>query len=66
MNFIKWYLKESWFHITWILGLLIYAITWYPGRDKVVAITFMSIVFIVLTLGKFKYWSKNIRQRKLD
>jgi hypothetical protein len=61
MKFIKWYLKKSWFHIIWILGLLGYAITWYPGKDKIVAIIFMSIVFTVLTVGKFIYWSKNLK-----
>jgi len=55
MKFIKWYLKESWFHITWILGLLGYTITWYPGGDKTVAIIFMLMVFTVLTVGKFVY-----------
>ena len=61
MKFIKWYLRNSWFHIIWILGLLCYVITWYPGDDKTVAITFMSMVFTVLTVGKFIYWSKNLK-----
>lgn len=61
MKFIKWYLKESWFHIIWILGLLGYIITWYPGGDKNVALVFMSIVFTVLTVGKYIYWSKNLK-----
>jgi hypothetical protein len=61
MIFIKWFLKESWFHIIWILGLIIYALTWSYDTDKVIAIIFLSIVFITLTLGKFRYWYKNLK-----
>jgi len=61
MKFIKWFLKESWFHIIWILGLLGYVITWSPGGDKNISMIFMSIVFTVLTVGKYIYWSKNLK-----
>jgi hypothetical protein len=61
MKFIKWYLKESWFHIIWILGMLGYVITWYPGGDKTIAIIFISLIFTVLTVGKFRYWFKNLK-----
>ena len=61
MNYIKWYFTTTWFHITWILGLLIYSLTWPSGLDKTIAVHFMAFVFIVLTIGKFNYWLKNIR-----
>ena len=62
MKFIKWYFKTTWFHIIWILGLLGYIITWYPGQDKNIGIIFMSTVFTILTVGKYRYWSKNLKK----
>ncbi len=61
MKFLKWYLKESWIHIIWILSLIGIVITWSPGQDKNIALIFLSIVLIVLTLGKFTYWFKNLK-----
>lgn len=62
MNFIKWFIKESWFHIIWILGLIAYVITWSYATDKKLALIFLSTVFVVLTIGKFRYWNKNLKK----
>jgi hypothetical protein len=61
MKFLKWFLKESWFHIIWILGLITYVLTWSYGSDKNLALIFLSSVFVTLTLGKFRYWYKNLK-----
>jgi len=65
MNFIKWYFTTTWFHIVWILGLMVYSITWPSGLDKTIAVHFMALVFTVLTVGKFNYWLKN-KRLKID
>jgi hypothetical protein len=60
MKFLKWFFKTTWFHILWILSMIIYAATWSQGYDKNVALVFLTLVIIILTLGKYKYWLKNV------
>jgi hypothetical protein len=62
MNFIKWYLKNSWFHLSVLIGGIIYMLTWEPQLDKTVGLHFFSIILIILTIGKFRYWSRNIKK----
>ncbi len=61
MKFIKWYLRNSWFHLSVLIGGIIYMLTWDPQLDKTVGLYFFLIVLTVLTIGKFKYWSKNLK-----
>lgn len=59
MNFIKWLIKGSWFHLLILIGGIIYMLTWNPNSDKTIGLAFFSIVLVVLVTGKFKYWRKN-------
>jgi hypothetical protein len=60
MKFLKWFFKTTWFHILWILSMIIYAATWSQGDDKNVALVFLTLVIILLTLGNYKYWLKYV------
>ena len=64
MNFIKWFMGGSWFHITMILGMIIYILTWPPALDKWVGLSFLSLVFLVLCIGKYRYWNKKLRGKE--
>jgi hypothetical protein len=61
MKFIKWFLMESWFWIAWVLGLIIFVLTWSPAIDKTIAISFLSLVFAILCFGKYNYWRKYLK-----
>lgn len=39
-------------------------LTWEPQLDKTVGLYFFSIVLGVLTVGKFLYFNKNVKQKK--
>jgi hypothetical membrane protein len=60
MKFLKWFFRTTWFHILWILSMIIYASTWSQGDDKNIALVFLTLVMIILTLGKYKYWLNNV------
>ena len=66
MNFIKWYFRNSWFHLLVLIGGIIYMHTWEPQLDKTVGLYFFSIVLGVLTVGKFLYFNKNVKQKKVN
>ena len=60
MKFLKWFFKTTWFHILWILGMITFVLTWSQGDDKNVALVFLTLVILVLSLGKYKYWLNNL------
>jgi hypothetical protein len=62
MKFTKWFLMESWFWIAWVLGLIIFVLTWSPAIDKTIAISFLVLVLSILIFGKHNYWRKNLKK----
>ena len=63
MKFIKWYLKNSWFHLSVLIGGIIYMLTWEPQLDKTVGLISFGVILTVLTVGKFLYYSKNVKEK---
>lgn len=63
MNFIKWYIKNSWFHLSILIGGIIYMLTWEPQTDKTLGLISFGTVFAVLTIGKIYYYKKNVAGR---
>jgi len=61
MKFILWFFKNSLFHLLVLLAMLILAITWDSGLDKKIAIYMTSIILLVLIVGKFHYYNKNVK-----
>ena len=59
MKFIKWYLKNSWFHLSVLTGGIIYMLTWEPQLDKTIGLISFSLILIILTVGDVIYWKKN-------
>jgi hypothetical protein len=59
MKFIKWFFKNSWFHLTILLSGIIYMLIWEPQIDKTVGLISFGVILMVLTIGKFLYWKKN-------
>jgi hypothetical protein len=59
MNFIKWLILDSWFHLLILLSGIAYMLTWGPALDKNIGLLFFSVILIVLIIGKFRYWRKN-------
>lgn len=62
MKFFEWFFKKTWFHILWILGMITYVLTWSEGDDKNVALAFLTLVFIILSIGKYRYWLNNVNE----
>lgn len=48
--------KDSWFHIVFMVFMILYALFWPSGIDKTVAIIFMSFVLLTLIIGKYLYF----------
>jgi hypothetical protein len=63
-NFIEWFIVNSFFHILVLLGGIIYMLTWEPCLDKIVGISFFGLVLSILTIGKFNYWRKNVKNNE--
>lgn len=63
MKFFKWLIKTTWFHILWVIGLILFTLTWPSGDDKNIGITFLIIVLSVLIGGKYNYWNKNLKNK---
>jgi len=62
MNFIKWYLRNSWFHLLVLIGGIIYMLTWEPQLDKTVGLISFGVILGVLTIGKLFYFMKNMNK----
>lgn len=60
MNFIKWYFRNSWFHLSVLIGGIIYMLTWEPQADKTVGLISFATVLTVLTIGKLFYYKRNV------
>lgn len=54
---------NSWFHLT--ILLLGYGImfTWPMDLDKQIGLSFWTVVLIVLTIGKVKYYLQNVHDK---
>jgi hypothetical protein len=53
MNYIKWLLKESLFHVlVFAIGYLI-MLFWSPGLDKTIGLYLWSVFFCILLIGKY-------------
>jgi len=53
MNYIKWLLKESLFHVlVFAIGYLI-MMFWSPGLDKTIGLYLWSVFFCILLIGKY-------------
>lgn len=64
INFLRWFSLNSWFHLLILTTCYIIALTWSWDTDKKVALSFLSLVIIVLVVGKYRYWKKNVRDYK--
>jgi len=65
MKFIPWLIRNSLFHLVILFTCIIIALTWSWDTDKVIALSFISLVLAVLVIGKHWYWKKNVKNNKL-
>ena len=54
-------LKDAWFHIVFILSLIVFMSFWPSCIDKTVGLISLSVVLLVLIIGKYRYF-KNVRK----
>jgi hypothetical protein len=64
MKFIPWIVRNSWFHLIILFTCIVIALTWQWDTDKLIALSFISIVITVLITGKYFYWRKNVKNYK--
>jgi hypothetical protein len=66
INFAKWFFLNSWFHLLILSACYIITLTWNWDTDKQISLSFLSVVFIVLFVGKYRYWKKNVKNYKFN
>ena len=62
MKFIKWYFRNSWFHLLVLIGGITFMHTWDSGIDKTIGLSFFGLVLAILTFGKIHYYKNNIKK----
>jgi hypothetical protein len=64
MSFFKWFLKENPFHIViFLLGYFAMFVLWGidGADDRRLAFPIWTFILMILIVGKYKYWSKIVK-----
>lgn len=69
MRFLKWFFKTNPFHIAiFLLGYITMFLIWGEdgAGDRKIAVPIWTFIFLILILGKYRYWSKVLKDGKYD
>lgn len=58
IHFLKWFIKESTFHITLLFTIYGITLCWEPTPYRLIARVAITFIVAILLIGKYKYWLK--------
>lgn len=67
MKFLKWFITTNPIHIgVMLFGYLVMFLIWGEdgASDRQIALPIWSFIFLVLIIGKYRYWTKALKDKK--